>query len=72
MELHKKWWEILSAEYQNEMCPKPSNDVLKKFTAEQKTKNKAKRAAKKKRTQPPPLADGDDNVNNDNNIQQQL
>ena len=73
MELYKKLRENVPVDYHDEMCPKPSDDVLKKFSAEQKTKKKDKRAAKKKRTEPPLPADGDnDDVNNKVNIQQQL
>ena len=80
IKLYKKWREIVPMEYHNEMCPKPSVDILEKFTAEQKTKNQAKQAAAKKRTEQHPLSpallltDGNDNGNNNDNtnIWQQL
>ena len=43
VELYKKWRKHVPEEYQDEICPKPSDEVLAKFGHEKKDKQQAKK-----------------------------
>ena len=47
VELYTKWRKLIPSQYQDEICPKPEDNVLLKVKAQKAKKTKAKLAAKK-------------------------
>ena len=52
IEMYKKWRDIVPKEYWEEICPKPSDELLKIHNEELNAKQTKKYAAKKKRKAP--------------------
>ena len=52
IEMYKKWRDIVPIEYWEEICPKPSDELLKTHNKELNAKRAKKYAAKKKRKAP--------------------
>ena len=52
IEMYKKWRDIVPIEYWEEICPKPSDELLKTHNEELNAKRAKKYAAKKKRKAP--------------------
>ena len=55
IEMYKKWREIVPIEYWEEICPKPSHELLTIQSKELNEKQQKMYSAKKKRKAPPPL-----------------
>ena len=49
VELYSKWRPLLPEQYQDEMCPKPSDNVLENVKKDRAKKRKEKSSAEKKK-----------------------